>query len=575
MLKKSLLLIILALLVGLFYVMPQLVFQWSLKGDFQGVSRLINDDELYYMARAQEAVDGHYFISNPYFAEYKNGLPMQTFLPDLIVAMPAKISGISISQLYVFYDFLFPFILFILTYFIFHLLTKNRFWSTILSFSLILGKYFFVFNRPMNPQFVFIFVLSLILLLLVILSGRDKKNNWLVLLAGINFGLLFNFYTYFWTYFITVISLLAVYLLFKKNFYLLKKIIGVLVIGLAVGIPYFYQVWQSGKLEFFQETIQRIGLISTRLPSGMETNILALAALVFFAIHWRSVCKRGEKAEVTGVFLFLGVIAALINMNQHVITGKNMFFSSHYDMISFFFIAFAFIYLLQQIKKPSFLANSKTFKIAALAAMVVFFAFQFSDVLKFDYASELNSQRYAKIFRWLNGNTPKDAVVMANPDLSSYIPAYTHNNVFFSFGGVLFFVSDKEVLDRFVLNNFWQNSFNEEFVKENFHSVYGYQYDAQGGRVKQKNKLKTVFRLEGEDLDQVYYPSEKVKAVLDYRRNIKEEDWISALKKYRIDYLAIDGTNANDLNLESKKFDFLKLTYEINGIRLYKVSFTD
>ena len=73
----------------------------------------------------------------------------------------------------------------------------------------------------------------------------------------------------------------------------------------------------------------------------------------------------------------------------------------------------------------------------------------------------------------------------------------------------------------------------------------------------------------------MYYPSEKVKAVLDYRRNIKEEDWISALKKYRIDYLAIDGTNANDLNLESKKFDFLKLTYEINGIRLYKVSFTD
>ncbi|MFA5029366.1 MAG: hypothetical protein WC518_01285 [Patescibacteria group bacterium] len=577
MIKKHYWAFILAIIVGVLYLAPQLFFIFSLGDKFQGVYRTLNDDELYYMSRAQEVVDGHYLISNPYFAEYKNSLPMQVFLPDLIIALPAKLLGISVGQLYTFYDFLFPAVLFTLTYFIFYLLTKNRLWSLVFGSFLLLIKYFYVFNRPMNPQFVFIFVLSLILLWLIILSrsrDQNKKNNWLVVLAGINLGLLFNFYTYFWTYFVTIIFILLIYFLYKKDFYFLKKFFGIGLIGLVVGIPYFYQAWQSSRLIFFQETIQRIGLINTRLPSGIVISFLALLIMVLFIIFWRFASKRGAKIANTEVFLFLGTLAALVNMNQHLITGKNIFFSSHYDLISFFFIGFSFVYLLWRSRIVVFLASLKALSIVALLTIVVIFSSVFSNSLKFDYSAELNNQRYASIFDWLNDNTTKDSVVMTDSVLSEYLPAYTHNNVFFNFGGVLFFVSNQEILNRFVLNNFWRQNFNEEFVKENFKSVYGYQYDAQGGRAKQVNNFKKIFNLQGDELEKIYFPPDKIKAVIDYYHQTKEEDWAIAFKKYQIDYLAVDETITNNWQVDLKKFSFLRPIYEMNKIKLYQVDFT-
>src|SRR3989338_10909875 len=83
--------IIIGLAVGLAFLLPQFSFQLVLGDDFQGVYRSISNDELWYMARAQEVVDGHYFLKNPYFLEHKDGLPVQFFLADVVLAIPAKI----------------------------------------------------------------------------------------------------------------------------------------------------------------------------------------------------------------------------------------------------------------------------------------------------------------------------------------------------------------------------------------------------------------------------------------------------------------------------------------------------
>ncbi|MFA4872194.1 MAG: hypothetical protein WC610_04035 [Patescibacteria group bacterium] len=565
-----------AVIIGFLYLMPQLFFIFSLGDKFQGVYREINDDERYYMARARDIVDGHYLLSNPYFVEHKSGEPMQVFLSDLLAAWPARIFHFDVYPLYLFYDFLWPAVLFFLTYFIFYRLIKNKFWSIFFSLFIFLIKYFFVFNRPINPQFVFVFALTLVLLLLLILTAEKKagpkRADLSVVLAGLNFGLLFYFYVYFWTYFIVVFSLLIFYFLYKRDFYFLKKILSVGLIGLAVAVPYFYQFWRSSQSDFFLETLQRIGLLNTRLPSGLETTALALLVMILFVFYWRFGRRRENGIPSVEAFLFIGAASAAISMNQHVITGRNALSASHYDLISYFFIVFALVYLVWQIKKIVRFLDFKFIKVVFLLALVGFFIPIIAKGFKFDYPGGVNQQRFGPLFVWLNENTPKDSVVMADAELSSLIPSYAHNNIFFDFGGVLFFISDQEALDRFVVNNFWYKNFNEEFVKANFNSVYGYQYDAQGGRAKQKNKLKKIFGWAGQDLEKIYYPPEKVEAVLNHYQDWRRKDWPEAFKNYQIDYLVINELSDSDWAPDPQNFRFLRLVKEINKIKIYQIT---
>ncbi len=345
-------------------------------------------------------------------------------------------------------------------------------------------------------------------------------------------------------------------------------------IGLVVGAPYFYQFWQSSKSDFFLETLQRIGLLNTRLPSGLETTAMALLVMILFVFYWRFKRRREGGIPSVEAFLFIGAASAAISMNQHVITGRNALSASHYDLISYFFIVFALVYLVWQIKKIVRFLDFKFIKAVFLLVLVGFFIPIIAKGFAFDYSGGVNQQRFGPLFVWLNENTAKDSVVMADAELSSLIPSYAHNNIFFDFGGVLFFISDQEALDRFVVNNFWQKDFNEEFVKTNFRSVYGYQYNAQGGRARQKNKLKKIFGWAGQDLEKIYYPPEKVESVLNHYQDWRRKDWPEAFKNYQIDYLVINELSDSDWAPDPQKFRFLRLVKEINQIKIYQVNLT-
>ncbi|MBI5765891.1 hypothetical protein HZA71_01540 [Candidatus Falkowbacteria bacterium] len=571
MLKRHSLAIIFALLVGFFYVMPQLAFQVSLGDKFQGVYRVVNDDELYYMARAREVVDGHYFISNPYFAEYKNGLPMQVFLPDLISAMPAKVLNIRIYPLYEFYDFLLPALLFFLTYLIFYVLIKDRFWSLFLSGWIFLIKYFFMFNRPISPQFVFIFAVTLILLLIKIIKNSEAKNNLLIFLAAVNFGFLFHIYPYLWTYFSTVLVLLIIYYLWQKNFYLFKKFLIIFISGIIIGLPYFYQTWRAGKAEFFQDTMARLGMIYTRFPSGIWIvipSLILLALLVYLYLKNR----QNPSSYDLKAFFTVAILSAIINVNQHIITGKNFFFSSHYEIIAYLLVVFALAYILWSSEKIAFLMKMRFIKVLALIIIIVNFIPIFNKIYDFDFNEAVKIQQWQLAFDWLNRNTKKDEVVMANDEISNYLPSYTHNNVLFNVNGKLFFMSTEEILDRFALNNFWQKDFSNDFVKLKILSVYGYRNKALAGRAKQKNKIAKIFNFPQKPLDDLYYPPEQIKTILDYFKNIKEADWLNGLKKYQVKFLVLDNNQDGLLLKNISKYGFMQSVFLNNNVSIYKVN---
>lgn len=59
--KEHYLAFVLALFIGVITLVPQLLAIKNLGDRWQGVYPIVNDDEVYYLARGQEIVDGYYF----------------------------------------------------------------------------------------------------------------------------------------------------------------------------------------------------------------------------------------------------------------------------------------------------------------------------------------------------------------------------------------------------------------------------------------------------------------------------------------------------------------------------------
>ncbi len=565
LLRKNYLVILTAVLVGMTFLIPHFIYWHALGENYQGINRLLNDDELFYLARAQDVVDGYYYLSNAFYLEYKSGLPMQIFIPDLVSALPAKLINMSVSNWYVFNDFLFTTLIFLLSYAIIHLLIKKQLWSLIASFYFFVVFFYHEFNRPISPQFVFIFALIQILLLLHLISS--KRSKLIIILSVLNFGFLFYVYPYFWTFFLTFQCLLIAYTFLKKYWDKFRDLCLVTVLGLFLGSFYFYQVWQSSRLEFFTESISRLGLLKTHFPSGLNILLPAGIVLCCYLVYFFKI----RKLTNVDVFLNLGIITAVINVNQHVITGLNQFFSSHYKQIAYYFIFLALINLLFKLKFITKVSQTYVFKSTLVLVVILLFIGQVKEESSFDYDQELEIQNHAKVYNWLNDNTVKDEVVMTNYDLDKSIPSYTHNNVLYNSAGYLYVMSTQEVLDRFTVQYFWMEDFNREFIKRKLRNIYGLQNIAQGGHYSQRNKVYRLMGLEEFDIESIYYPEEQIEEVISYLASKDENYWLDSLIKYHVDYLIIDQTERANWHIDLSEYQQLELIDEIGQIQIYKL----
>ena len=509
-------------------ILPFIYFQIKLGSDFRGIFPEIINDGMFYYARIKDVADGHSFLSNAYLFEHKGGLPQQLFLAEYILAQPIKLFDLNINTVHLVYNFLLPAISFLLTYAALYLISRQRFWSLIFSGYLFFGLYLTIFIRPVSPQFNFIFWLTQFIFLWFLMS--EGKTKW-VWLSAVNFGLLFYIYPYYWTFYLIFLNILiAAY--FWGNRELALKIAAIVAGGLILAIPYFYLNYLASQLPYYTETLTRIGMIYSHFPSGARVILWSTLGLLIFSWFLR---YKVIKWDVKTMFFISGILASIIAVNQHLITGKNFEFSSHYDMVAMFFIVFMFAHLW------SFIAVRKTF--VSLAIIIIVFAVVFSGL--YGYSNQVFTigeervyiQNYALIFDWLNKNTEKDSVVYANNSLSGLIPVYTMNNVFYHRNANLFFISDGEVLNRFILNNFFEY-FNKDFIIENARSVYGNRYIDAYGHAVQGNKLRRLLGLQTEP--EIYLPEEAVQKVVLRARELQKNNFLGELKKYRINYFVWD-----------------------------------
>jgi len=564
-LKNHWVAILLAFILGLLMVWPFFYFQSALGPEYRGVLNEIIDDELFYMARIKDILDGHPFLGNAYLFEHKNQLPQQLFLPEWLLAQPLKFFNLDVVQGRILYNFILPTFAFILTYFAFYLIYPSRFWAGLFAVFLFFGLYLFKFTRPVIPQFVFLFWLTHFIFLWKLIESKSFDileyqsifKNKILLMSILNFGLLFYIYPFYWTFYLVFLVVLS-FLFFFREKILSNKFLTVLLGGLLIGSVYFYLNFLASQLPEYRETLTRLQLVFSRSPSGFKIVLFSLAVLAIFGILLKLKSIRLDKETL---FFLAGIFSIIVVTNQNILTGRKFEFSSHYYMLAVFFLVFAVYYLFSKFKDRLFRFGPLILLVAAFSVFNGVSGFLASAVKVSD--QNVYAQNYKAIFDWLNENTPKDSVVYAYNNLSELIPVYTANNVFYSRAANLFLMPDSEVKERFILNNFFEK-FDRDFVIKNERSIWGVRYIDRYGDAAQANKWRRLIGLKLKD--ETRLPEEEINKILVEVSKVQKNSFTERFKKYKADYFVWDRIKNPDWLIP----DSFEKIYETNQFAIFE-----
>lgn len=536
MIKDHWIAIVLAVVLGLMTGLPQIVAIERLGSDFQGIYPTNNDDELYYLARTQEVLDGHTFVAQPYLWEGKERLPLQFWVPDVLLAAIAKTLGTTPQKTFIVLDFILPAIEFLLVYAIALLLSRNAGFAIAAAILLHFGMHFSLFNRPNSPQLNFIFLLMFVL---ASIFWVRKPNRKLTLAFGGTLGLLFHVYAYYWTYAIVAMGLALVAFIFQKDRVRSKELIVALGVAFLIGLPYFVQLYYSFGYEFYHETVARVGMIRTHMPSGISIVVLAgiYGAMLIALRFMRKIDWNPETILVSAL-----VFASPIVTNQHLVTGENLEFSSHYRWLASFVSVFGCAYLLG-IASRSFRMSETVWRLGIVAMGAVigwsfFVAGATAYAQSFMRPDEADAQRYAPVLAWFREHAERDAVIYAPEELSRLIPAYTSQNVFYAREANLHYLSDDEVRDRFLISRYFDPPLTEKDIPDIERSVWGTYYINRWQHAQQLDKPLRFFGLSASMPER--FPRELISALLEEDKEYKLRIFGDLLAPYRVDYIVRD-----------------------------------
>lgn len=539
--------------------------------DFAGIYPMTCcNDEIYYLARAKDVLDGHGNLSNPYLYEYKEGPALQFWLPDYLLASSGKALGTDVWGTYAFYDFWFVTLLALLVYMIGYRLSGNRLLSIAPILLLNTGFYLNLFTRPISPQFNLVFFLLFFYFLVRYLEGFEKKY---LIWTTIFTGLLFHVYTYYWTYaFVLIPVMFALFWLLKLQSFKQALRDGAVMIGgaLLIGLPYILQMLESVKLPYYAETLARMGMLHTRLPSGLTIVFWAsIIGLLFMLLYWRKFIPR----NALSVGLFAATISTAIAVNHHIITGQNLEFSNHYIDMSVFIFALSMVYLVGHLIGREGRASQTSAIVIIAGALLMALPTTVNTVERQATPTlrEMKMQRYAPVFAWLDQNTEKDSVVYTDNDIARITAIYTHNNIFHGDATLLHFMPSEEILDRFIINNYFnddlQNWSKDQFIKAE-RRIWGTGFVNEYQKEASANRYRRLLGLDEYLPDRL--PDEVVADALARHTEVQAKSFSEAVGNYRVDYVVWDRLRNPDYKVDQTPE--LTLLEQIGELYIFKLN---
>ena len=490
-------------------------------------------------------------------------------MSEIIIAGEAKLLNLTVPQIAVLNDFLFPFLGVLLLYALIFDLTKSKNISCGLSF-LFYFIFLSYFNRPTNPQFSFLpFLLALLLVYKIVSQKYDSKKIIILnILLGLVFGSLFYIYPFYWTTILVLYAISSIALAFsqKEYRYWIKNWLVFGLTSVLIVLPYLFNLSKSVKSPFFLETSLRQGMVFNHYPAAFFNVALMFACLLLIYL----IQKKVENKK-TLIFIYSLVLSGIILNWQNIITGQYLQFSSHYYQPIILFVFLIVAILLK--------ANPKKFGATCLAiVMMVLIIYKQKDDIRGAFLNIVSppdissEQKLMPMADWFNKNIPKDsAVYILGEDLNWFLPVYTHNNVYWHYYQNMYLISDEESENRWLLQNFF-NDINEDFVKSHQNEIWLTKFTAsyQNQNVRQK----ILGSITGKKyLQSDLVPQKYIDRVLGKYQHFQKLGFEKSLKIYKVDYIILDTNDEKYKKLEDqfKKSNFLKLKTEVGNILIFEL----
>ncbi|HEY4516082.1 MAG TPA: hypothetical protein VJH67_02755 [Candidatus Paceibacterota bacterium] len=555
--------IIPALIVGLLIVLPSVVSIMRLGDDFSGIYPMFSGDESFYLGITKEVYEGNGSSGNAFIKEHKGDLPIQSLLFENLPAWEAKILGLSVPAAAVLNDFLLPFFGVIMLYALFFSLTKNKILSNSSSF-----LFYFIFlssfNRPINPQFSFVFFALAVFLVWKIISQRHelKVLVWLNLLLGLVFSLLVYTYPFYWTTILVLylVSLFMMALKEKEWVYWIKNCGIFALISVISLFPYLLNILKVANNPHFNAATLRTGLVLTHYP-GTFLNVTLILFTLFILFIFRSDIK--EKREL--LFCYALISTGVITNWQNVITGRVLQFSSHYYPI----IIFLTFLILAIILKYNYKKLAASLLISAFLLAIIYkqrddFLLAFRHIINpVDIAKE---QKLAPVFAWINENTQTEAVIYAlGENIAELVPIYTRGNNYSNGYASMYLLSDEEMENRWIIQNYWSD-IDAEYVKKYNNIVLGNKFlDPYGSKESRRKILELITGRKYPA--NTLMPEADIKRIMDKFLKFKNIGFEKTLKTYQVDYVILGKSFGKDLD----KYAFLVRAFENSEFIIFKV----
>ena len=564
-LKNNYLLIIGILIIGIYSLSTQLIFEKKLGENYKGIYFSATDAELYYTSRIQEIKDGYYGMGNSHLYESKTDPYLIPPVGEIIMVGFGKFFNLTTPQIMIYGSrFFFPVLIWLAMYFFILVLQKDKKIAFLISLAIFLcsnliynpqdlinifkGSGSFTFSpylRPINPQISSLFFFSF---LISFYLSLDKKKVYLWILSALFFGLSFYIYFYTWAFIITFIGLFVLFFIWKKKFDLLKITIKVLFGGIIVSLPYWFMLFRAFQTPQFKYSVNNQGMTMT------HALILSKVALLTIVLYWLTFKILKLHENLSHFFLLSLSLTTTIVINQQIITGRELYhghFHWYYNVPIFIIVSIICLDLL--IKE--FLPKFKNIIFSLLVILVIYngaLTYYNSFIYRFDRYAQL--QKYGPIVDWVNNNLLKDEVVVADDlILDSIIPAYTSANVYLAEEASWYFAPQERIEHNYFIY-LWMKGISIKEIDKYL--------------IENKIEISTMSSL---DLPGKHYicieciTPEMIQYLSQGYTEFSKSGFLNELNKYKADYII---SESNILKLYSS----IKPINEINGFIIYKIN---
>lgn len=457
----------LAMATAILVSFPILKVGLAVGNSWRGVVPSIIDDDLYYYARIHEVLDGNALIGNPYFAEHRMDMSPAFFVADWISSLPFFVFSFPVSVVWNAYFWTLITALLLFTFFR-RLGCSAR--IAVCGALLVVIASFRMLLRPTSMQTVF----PVMLLFWIAfhewwihrtsvsagaLNQRMWKTDaWLILATSAQFYI----YSYSWQVaggtFLAGIALLAILRSWREAL----RLMGIGIASLLLAVPALWVMAIQIKNPWYWETMHRIGLIWTYIPTYSSLASVVWILIVFGL--WFVVSRRQSIEGLTGFVLATGSGLAFAFVSN-VVTGKEL---ELYNHIIRFAIPWSIIiltilaYTLTRVEFATYkpLRRFAIFVFAVAAIRVPASALKEFPTIAFrltptERVAIRDVQAYAAPAAWIEAHVSTSSVIWADRNFSAFIPLLTSKYDLFDPNGGIHLVSSREMEDRYLVSRFF------------------------------------------------------------------------------------------------------------------------